>query len=135
MKKFFFSFLLILLVDQGSKWWARGAGLVSVNRGVSFGVGEGVGRVFFSLISFMVLVALFRLFQTIWKKYFWMFGFLSGAAISNVVDRWVWGGVQDFLPIPLTHLQNNLADWVIFLSLVAVLLLHSIQIKRVADKV
>lgn len=121
MKKcilFFLSFFLILLLDQGSKGLARGMGRVSVNDGVSFGLGSGGGVFLFFVLTFGVLALLFFLFKHFWLKYAWIYGLLSGAAISNLLDRFHFGGVQDFLPIPFVGVQNNLADWVIFFCLV-----------------
>lgn len=117
VNNYFFSILAFVGViggDQLSKWWARGQGSVVINQGVSFGLGDRGEVWVFVLLTCVVLVSLFFLFKEIWLKNLWVFGGLSGAAISNVIDRLWWGGVQDFLPVPVLNVQNNLADWVIF---------------------
>ncbi|MEO8581834.1 MAG: signal peptidase II [Patescibacteria group bacterium] len=119
--KFSLSFLVfsvVIGVDQLTKWWARGQGGVVLNEGVSFGLGQHQSVWVFVVLTGLVLLSLFLLFKEIWQKNMVMFGVLSGAAMSNVLDRLIWGGVQDFLPIPILRLQNNIADWVIFACLV-----------------
>lgn len=111
---FFLPFSVIVCLDQLTKLWARGQGIVVINQGVSFGFGSKGSVWFFVLLTIFILAALFSLFKEIWKKNFFVYGLLCGAAISNVIDRIWWGGVQDFLPLKLLRLQNNVADWVIF---------------------
>jgi len=42
---------------------------------------------------------------------------ILAGAISNLIDRIVWGGVIDWLSVPIFNLKNNLADWAIFVGL------------------
>lgn len=107
------AFFFVIFIDQLSKLFAKGQGSVVLNEGVSFGLGSEMGSGVFVILTMGVLTCLFFAFKTVWRQNWVVWGLLSGAAVSNAVDRVLWGGVQDFLPVPLLHIQNNLADWVI----------------------
>ncbi len=120
---FFITFFGVFLLDQLSKAAAMGQGRVTINQGVSFGVGGALlrqgyaghsgGVVLFSIVSVVVLIGIYIGAKKIWQKNLWVYGGLSAAALSNVWDRVMYGGVRDFLWVPVLHVQNNLADWVI----------------------
>lgn len=44
------------------------------------------------------------------------------ASLSNIWDRVVFGGVRDFLTVPILGVKNNVADWCIVLSLFVIFL-------------
>jgi lipoprotein signal peptidase len=113
-KAMLIAFVGVVGIDQLTKCWARGVGSVVINEGVSFGLGSRGEAWMFSLVSVGVLVFLFFHLREIWRENWWVLGLLSGAAVSNVIDRWWWGGVLDFLSVPVISVRNNLADWVIF---------------------
>jgi lipoprotein signal peptidase len=113
-----------ILIDQGSKSLASAT---VINSGISFGLGQSLGINSNTLLTFflpVVIIIIFCLFRTFWLKYPFVAGFFTGAAASNWIDRVVYGGVRDWLPVPFFHLQNNLADWIITVTLGGVLLLH-----------
>jgi lipoprotein signal peptidase len=109
-------FFAVLATDQLSKFIAQYFDLVSYNKGFSLGFG---GFLPFPIIAVVVLVTL-----GIWMRWIyprkvipvWVIGGFSGAVVSNLCDRMWFGGVRDFLPL-LFGIHNNLADWVIGLTL------------------
>jgi lipoprotein signal peptidase len=129
---FFLSFCLVFF-DQISKFLANKMGLVVMNEGISFGIfgekmgsmsgskGETflIGGVIFLLMGVMLRMRKHKFAKTL---------FISGA-ISNLIDRLIWGGVRDWLLVPFLGLKNNLADWFIFVGL-AVILGQVFRLKR-----
>jgi len=55
------------------------------------------------------------------------YSLILAGGLSNLIDRIVWGGVRDWLPIPLTPLHNNLADWLIVISCIGLVWLMIMQ--------
>ena len=105
-------------MDQLTKVNAFGSGGsfgFVVNHGVSFGLFSTQMNtwvaVFFPLIFLIFAWSLL-------KKYPIVLGLLQGGAISNLLDRLLYGGVCDWLPVPILGLRNNLADWAIVIALV-----------------
>jgi lipoprotein signal peptidase len=105
--------LAILLVDQVSKHMAIAEqSQVILNTGISFGLAADSPII--SLISIGVLLIL------LW---WWIqqpnmgLALIWAGGLSNLLDRWQWQGVIDWLPIPFTSLHNNIADIAIFVGL------------------
>lgn len=115
---FFAVAILIVVIDQVSKWYLP---QLSLNLGVSFGLASGWGSV--PLASSILLTALsiwltMTAYRASWPWWGWgAAGLVVGGGASNVLDRWWFGAVRDPLPIPLTPLHNNLADYGIFIGL------------------
>ena len=120
MRKFIFSAGIIFVFDQLSKWLAGRWGTLTINHGISFGVGERVPNLVVVVVLLLVLVGVMGELRTFWQRYPVLGGAFLGAVAGNVMDRLFLGGVRDWLPIPLTMLHNNLADWVICVVLVFV---------------
>jgi signal peptidase II len=106
---------LVILLDQLSKWWLISImqandfmpiqissffNLVMVwNKGVSFGLfGAADARIILIIMSFMVVISLI-----IWHRHTknWIcalgVGLISSGALGNVIDRFNYGAVADFL--------------------------------------
>jgi len=110
-----------ILLDQVSKFWAQKLNLVVLNTGISFS--------FFPSIHLSFHLFLYLVF--LWLCYYFIKCYLSpiatkilltiflSAGFSNLLDRIIYGGVRDWLP--LLNLKNNLADWLIFVSLLAII--------------
>lgn len=116
----------MVMIDQLSKGWAVARQVAVVNRGVSGGVGGELSVFILVLLTVVILVILYKTFYSFWLKRKVMSGLFFGAAISNLLDRMVWGGVRDWLVIPVIGWHNNLADYV----LVILLILFIVQLSR-----
>lgn len=104
-------FLLLLGFDQLTKYLATSYGFVQYNAGLSLGLGGGQQL---SLLILGALIILALWFRKISMPKWFLILFFAGA-VSNLLDRFMHNGqVKDWLPIPLTSVVNNLADWYIF---------------------
>jgi lipoprotein signal peptidase len=113
--------ICILLLDQLSKYFAQSQGWVIINPGISFGVGETWPTAVKGMALGMVILGMgwltYLQLQRQQTRYFscGMSLFWSGV-IGNLLDRIMVGGVRDWLPLPLTSLHNNVADYAIFIG-------------------
>lgn len=111
--------VLALGVDQISKYVAQQQVKIILNQGVSFGLFPGP---LLPLATSLVLIVLGIYSWKVWRGAAALpTGLLLGGAFSNLIDRLVYGGVRDFLPVPFLGINNNLADWCIVLSLLWIL--------------
>lgn len=114
--------IMIMLVfafgfDQLSKEAARFFGYsVQLNSGVSLNMLSGVAPEILTIGTLLILAGLWYAFSNTWKESPVLAGTFFGAGLSNIFDRVWYGAVRDWLPIPGTSVTNNLADWLIFLS-------------------
>ncbi len=111
----------VVLIDQVLK---RLLPDVLLNQGVAFGVAAGWGGV--PGMTALLLVVLFAWLSLVAQRQQWSWwgwaaiGMIVGGGFSNIVDRVLTGAVRDPLTIPFTHIQNNVADYAIFLGVVLV---------------
>ena len=125
MSKSFFYFGLtaafIVLLDQLSKFWVTAAQplewQVSLNTGISFGWFASSPDWIVGVLGLGMLLGILVISQKWWRQYPLWIGLFLGGGLSNLIDRWVIGGVRDWLPIPFVKMHNNLADWAIFFGL------------------
>jgi lipoprotein signal peptidase len=99
----------VFLIDQFSKFLF--ANQVEINRGISFGIELPTWLVLF--LSVIVL----GFISFVLKKRPLLMSVVMGAGISNFFDRIQYGGVRDWLQLPLFGIRNNIADWIIVLGL------------------
>lgn len=120
--KFFPALLIvcgIVAADQISKAWASWAGWVHLNQGISFTLLSSAPSWFVNLLVGAILLAIVLMVWS-WRQHrhgYWLVAVLA-AGFSNWLDRVLYGGVRDWLVVPVLHLKNNLADWYIAGSLV-----------------
>lgn len=108
MRLRFLLILCVLLLDQSTKHFFGG----QLNTGVSFSLFQ------FSPIV-LVAIQLVLLVCAAWMMHHDVSaGFILGGGISNMLDRVFYGGVRDWMILPILGLQNNLADWAIVGGLV-----------------
>lgn len=113
--------LVTLAADQVSKWVAAEVGMrVDINPGVSFRLFAGASPAVLMFLAVMTIVVLAVGLRDIWQKHPAAAGLFFGGAVSNLLDRVWFGGVRDWLPLPLTGIHNNLADYAVVLSLLFV---------------
>ena len=123
MSKFslLFIFFLVIILDQFSKYLARQFDLVTINQGLSFGLIDQSPVIIHGILFVITISLLYVLLQDVWQKHVWSFVAIVASGFSNFLDRLLWGGVQDFLPVPFFNIRNNLADWMIVGVLVFIL--------------
>lgn len=128
----------VVLVDQASKHWVveglhlRQVGEIAVapflkfrmawNTGVNFGLLANDGdmsRVV--LIAAQSALALAMLAAALWSRrtvHIVGLGVAAGGALGNILDRWTWGAVADFLNVSCCGIDNpwsfNVADVAVF---------------------
>ncbi len=107
---------IIILIDLSSKIYANNQGMAHLNPGISFGLIENLSQWLPIGIVFFLLVFIFLGWQS-WRKNFFALSLLLGGSLANLIDRMINGAITDWIPIPLTNLYNNVADWAIFFSL------------------
>lgn len=116
--------MAIVFLDQSTKYLAAQAGAVQLNTGISFGLSSSSSQALLSFGITLVMAGLWFWQKKLWLKYPVIAGLLFGGGISNMIDRLIFSGVRDWLPVPGFNLSNNIADWSITLSLAAILLLE-----------
>lgn len=126
-------FSLGLGLDQLSK--RLFASSVTLNTGVSFSLFSHFPSWFvITALGIFLAAAAWLSFPTAQKKTVLLVChalFFSGA-LSNWLDRIFYGGVRDMWSVPFIGVQNNLADWLIFGS---VLIVGSDLLRRQPEKV
>ncbi|MDD3365514.1 MAG: signal peptidase II [Syntrophomonas sp.] len=113
--RFWVSIILILLVDQLSKFWIASTmfigdsrtvidGILSLsyvhNRGAAFGIMQG--QSWFFLIMATMVVAAMIIYNVKYAPQAWLqyaTGLIVGGSLGNVIDRWFYGSVRDFFSI------------------------------------
>lgn len=105
-------FFFLIILDQALKFYFFEQGHNQLNVGISFGWGESASQPFllFFLTTILFLLPMLLTWQKTW--HWWWILFFAGAT-SNLIDRLIFKGVRDILPIPGTNLNNNLADYFI----------------------
>jgi signal peptidase II len=107
--------LALIFLDQFSKDLAAKYGAVVLNPGVSFGMLGGLSPMVLTLgLVLAVVVGIF--FWKQWLGFSVSAVFFWSGAVSNLLDRLWWEGVQDWLTVPGLGIKNNLADWMILLG-------------------
>lgn len=107
--------LAVFTIDQISKCVAVRAGLVVLNQGISFSWLAASSDQGLTVI--LIILSLVLLYVSIKSKLHntrpVIIGLFFGAVFSNLVDRIIWGGVQDWIKVPFLGVTNNIADWLI----------------------
>lgn len=92
-KELFLIALVIVIIDQASKLFARNNLEYVKNTGASFGILKGQ-------TSLIILITIFVIFLIIYysrKEYIIAFPFILGGALGNLIDRVLYGHVIDFI--------------------------------------
>ena len=107
----------IVLLDQYVKQLYSNSDAL-INTGVSFGFFSG------PLLSILLLgvLAILLYFLVSTKAPVIPAGMLLGGASSNILDRFLLGGVKDIFAVPILNVYNNLADWAIAIAVLWIVL-------------
>jgi signal peptidase II len=131
--------LLVLVLDQASKAWARSALTpghevtvipgwlwfrLASNTGATLGLGTGHNELFAALALIIIAaIAVLALRDNVGGVLgIAALGAVAGGALGNLVDRVRLGGVTDFIEVHLWPTDFNLADAAIRLGVVLFLL-------------
>lgn len=111
-------FSSLLLIDQISKFVVSSLLTPILNYGFSFGLFQS------TILTLTVSVILIMIVLTLQLKNLIHgngYVLILAGSTSNLIDRVVWGGVVDWIPIFGTSLYNNLADWMIFFGIISII--------------
>lgn len=137
---------VVLMVDQLSKSWAHNLiawpldfGILKFiwwqNTGVAFGINLSNPLIIFSIMIFLlILLWLFWAFKNYSRIYYLGLALSFGGGISNLIDRWQFGFVRDFIAVGNFPIFN-IADGCIVIGLILAILSVKIKhFKRYAKK-
>lgn len=112
--------LLIILIDQLSKYMAGKNQLVVFNSGASFGLADKLywPPVILAILGYLIYQ--FTKATKLTEKISLVIIIASG--LSNLLDRVVYGSVRDFIRYPIIHTIGNLADVGIVIGLIVIAL-------------
>lgn len=116
--------LVLVLLDQLTKFFSLKIGFGQINQAASWGLFPFWSNSILIVIISFILIFLWR-FKS--KAGVWLM--LIGG-ISNLLDRFVWGGVADFIKLPLIP-TFNLADVAICFG-IALFLVDYLKLKKLS---
>ena len=103
MKKIYIIALIVILLDQITKYIFKTYFTYTKNYGAAFGILQNQ-KLLFIIVSLVVIIAIL-----LTKKDLISLGFLLGGTIGNLVDRLYYGYVIDFINFKIWP-SFNLAD-------------------------
>lgn len=109
-------FFVLLTVDQLSKLLAITYSAVSLNSGISFGLGSSYSTVVVVVFIASIVLMSAQLLSEFWEKHPHITLLFFSGSISNLLDRLFRGSVVDWIDITFLGLRNNLADMYIGLA-------------------
>ena len=112
---------VVLLADLLSKTLVSYLGQsMALNQGISFGIEFRYLSIFLGICLLGITVIMSWFVYSERDNVYLLFGkgLFLGGAFANVVDRFMSGGVRDWIPLPGVGVYNNLADIAIFCGVV-----------------
>lgn len=109
MKKILLLALLVLLLDQLTKFFVKTFFNYKKNYGAAFGILEGQTTLFIVIAVIVIAYILYHARDVYQSELTWAFGFLLGGTIGNLIDRIYLGYVIDFIDLKLWP-AFNIAD-------------------------
>lgn len=156
MRMVFWIAIAVFLLDQASKYWiVHILDLKTVlsievlppflnlkmawNTGINFGVFSGASRWIWISVALVIVAAVIWWVYTDpqgrWQRI--SAGLLIGGALGNVIDRFIYGAVADFLNMSCCGFSNptsfNVADIAVFIGAFGMVIFHSDKDKRQGD--
>ncbi len=120
--RFIFLGILLVAIDQSTKYFSLTAGNSVINTGISLGVFDSFSSEMLTILLALVLLGTAFFLRKEWQRYPVCATFFFAGSLSNLIDRVLYEGVIDWLPIPLVSVYNNLADWYIFIAILSLLI-------------
>ncbi len=103
----------IFLIDQGIKnFLVYSQGFTNFNTGIAWGWGGNINWIWLILILIILLIKKF-------KFNYWVLSMILGG-LSNLIDRFRWGGVVDYLDF-FKVFEFNLADAMVFVGVIGLI--------------
>lgn len=125
-KIYFAASLMLICIDFLTKRTALNGNNFVINQGFSFGIFSNNQWQIFLTVGLLIMIIYLNYQQKILgrqgdkfpDKYFpdASMMMLISAGIANLLDRVLYGGVIDWLPLAF-GMRNNLADWYIFFAM------------------
>ncbi|MCX6712016.1 MAG: signal peptidase II [Candidatus Woesearchaeota archaeon] len=103
MKKIYIIALIVIFLDQITKYIFKNYFTYTKNYGAAFGILQNQ-QIFFIIISIIAIITIILI-----KKDLISLGFLLGGVIGNLIDRSYYGYVIDFIDLKIWP-SFNLAD-------------------------
>lgn len=139
---YFFVPALVFAADRLTKYWVMYHTPLyqinqfvtidlTLNRGISFGLFHSQSQMIFSLVNLMIALVVCMLILYMYQRVqqgYWIvaeLSILTGAISNNLIDRYWYGGVIDFISLSYGKWHFavfNVADVAIFCGVVAMLL-------------
>lgn len=122
--KFWVTSLVVILADQVTKALFTNPENSTINPGISFGFFSelrGSNLVLISVVILVLAIFLYTSRNLMSSHPIWM-GLIVGGGVSNLLDRFIMGGVRDWMALPGLNLSNNLADWSIVVGIGAIII-------------
>lgn len=126
--KFLIVYIFIFVFDRITKHWAITQGLNVINSDLALGINISYSTELHLLSILLVIWLLLSLSAANWIR-----TLILAGACSNLLDRVLYGGVCDWLPMPIVGGANNLADWAIIIGLIG--LIKEIATNKYANKI
>jgi len=115
--------------------------IMAWNKGVNFGLFNNSNINTKFILIFVSILVCFLLFYWVKnkkeKKSFIFVGLVTGGALGNCLDRFIFGAVVDFLNITCCGVNNpysfNLADTFIFIGVLGLIIFSEKEKKKIID--
>lgn len=117
---FWISFLSGITLDQFSKLLATDLLKSVVNPGIAWGWMSTFPAGILNFFLLLIVIFLGKFWLREWREYQLISGLFWAGVTSNLIDRFLLGGVTDWLVLPFWEVKNNLADIFIFLGVVRI---------------
>lgn len=119
----------VVVIDRLTKFFFLNFSLALINQGVSWSLQPSFLGPNFLLLFNLILNACFLILIICFPRKigFWL---VFAGGLSNLIDRWLYGGVVDFIRLPLVPVFN-FADFAICLGVV-LLIVDLLKPKRIS---
>ena len=111
-----FVLLVLLIVDQLSKWYFESIDLVVINNGGVWGLFPGDWWGLLMIGVWVVILILMIRAKEPWAKC--GLGLILVGGLGNILDRLMVGGVRDFIYYPGLEVYGNIADIILTVGII-----------------